>query len=88
MKKEELEDKINSLIRKRDKLIIERDKVEKEIQDLMDKLLSLDKRYVKAQCIVCRGLGYIQADNKKKLCHYCGGKQFIWVRKFEEEKNK
>ena len=86
MNKDDLEDKIKSLARKRDNAVLELDKYQKELQILMEEYYEVSDEYVKVECIQCRGVGYIKGeDNKKHLCGVCGGNNFLWLKKWKEK---
>jgi len=88
MNKEELEDKINSLARKRDNLILDLDKIQKELSTYMEKYYEVTDDYVKVTCVQCGGLGYLQLEGSKKICNVCNGKEFIWLKKWKEKDTK
>jgi phage FluMu protein Com len=88
--KDELEDEIKSITRKRDKLLVEVNDIGKELGNLLEKYYALDENMVAIKCPRCKGMGYLQ-DNKgnKQLCDTCGGpdKPYIWMEKYEPRKS-
>ena len=93
-KPEEIEDEIKSLSTKRDKMIIEVEKIQNEIIELVEKYKALSGEYSQIECPTCGGIGYYEdKDTKKKtICKNptlpflsCGGKGFIWMKKFESK---
>ena len=84
----ELEDKINSKVRERDKLVIELNKTQKDIMDILEETYRLDPTKTRIKCINCKGLGYTPTeDNKKKLCSVCNGAGYNWAELFIDDKN-
>ena len=84
---EDIEDEIKSLSRKRDLVIIEIDKHQKQLESLMEEYYSMSKDYVKIVCLGCSGIGYIEDEKKTKhRCPACKGKQFIWAKLYTEIK--
>jgi hypothetical protein len=91
--KEEILDQIKSIVRKRDKLIIDIDNLEKELLSLNEKYKGLSGEYTKVECLTCGGIGYIEDPSnkeKKVVCKNptipflsCNGKGFIWLKKYE-----
>lgn len=97
--KEEIEDEINSLMRKRDRMIIDADKLQKEMENLTDRYLEFDSNHVKIKCLTCGGVGYIVDEiggsNKKKVCSNptlpflsCRGRGYIWLEKYKGNSEK
>ena len=85
--KEELEDKIKTLSRKRDKAILDANNIQKELILLVEQLYEVEDKYVKIECFRCGGVGYIKAeDNKKRICDICNGKQYTWMKRYEKPK--
>ena len=85
--KEELEDKIKSIVRKRNELLMELDKLQKEIAILLEQSFSLDESKIKIKCLNCSGVGYkLTDDGKKQMCPSCGGPDnpYIWAEKYFE----
>jgi len=86
MNKEELEDKIKSLSRKRDQSYLDMSKYQKEIEDLMEQYYEVSDTHTKVICIQCNGVGYLQIEEgKKQMCNICKGKKYIWLSKYVEE---
>jgi len=84
---EELQDQLKSLIRKRDKQLIDINKSQEEINNLLDQIYEKDPMRVRVRCIQCNGLGYIKDNNdKKKICNICGGKKYNWMNLYVESK--
>ena len=91
MDKDKLRDLINKKARERANLIIKINELEKEMEDLGDKLYSMDDRFIKINCIRCQGLTYIKSTDStgketKQICDICKGKGYNWALKFEEKK--
>lgn len=83
----ELQDDFNSLTRKRNQLILDVDKITKELIELSEKVYEASSDYVKITCINCNGDGIVPTeDGKKVICKICNRKKYMWVRKFQEEK--
>ena len=94
MNKEDIEDKLNSTIRKRDKLIIELNNVQKEIEELAESYKELDDNYVKVNCLTCGGSGIIEDKDtgRKVICKNpmipelgCNGKGYLWLSKYDKK---
>jgi len=86
MNKEELEDKIKSLGRKRDNAYLESNKNKKEIEDLMEEYYEATDTHTKVICINCGGRDYVETEEgKKQVCQVCKGKKYIWLPKYKEE---
>jgi len=76
-KLEEVEDKLSSLVRKRDRLIIDINKLEKEINNTLEEYYRLSGEYVKVVCPRCNGVGYtIDPETRKKV--KCP--EYIWMK--------
>jgi len=82
----ELSDKIRSLVRQRDKLILDATNIEEQIKVLVEQQLALDNTKVKILCqpppLGCGGTGYIQDnEGKKRMCPVCGGpdQPYVWA---------
>jgi NMD protein affecting ribosome stability and mRNA decay len=87
--KESTEEEIRKLSRKRSELIIELDKVSKDINTSLEKLYALEPSMVAIKCPACQGKGYIESnDGNKQICSTCGGpdKPYIWAEKYESGK--
>jgi len=82
--KDELEDEIKSLARKRDEVVLKLNKLQEELIEKSEEYYALDPEMVKIICIGCAGTGYIKEGEKKQLCRICGGKQYNWVKRFKE----
>ena len=86
--KDTIEDKINSKVRQRDKLIIELNNLQDEIIKLIELSYEKDPTKIKIRCVACRGTGYIiSEDKKKRICQTCKGTQYNWAEIYEEKKN-
>jgi hypothetical protein len=94
--KEEIEDQIKSIARKRDKTFLELNEYQKQLQMLADQFKEVSEDFVKVVCPTCEGVGYIEdKDKKKHVCDNqmipefsCRGKQYIWMRKYEKKNSK
>ena len=83
----ELQDKISTLVRERNNLILEMDKKTKELEKLVEQQFVLDENKIKIKCLGCKGLGYVPTeDGKKQFCPMCGGpdKPYLWADKYTE----
>jgi hypothetical protein len=88
MNKEDIEDKIKSLMRKRSELILEINKLQDELISLTENLYEYSDDMVKVKCINCEGIGYMKDGDKKKLCQLCNGKHYNWLQKWDVPKRK
>ena len=80
---DEIDDKLNSIVRQRDKLIIEVNKVNEEIQELLDTKYTLDPIMERIECIQCGALGRVKReDGSQSICPTCNGRCYIWLKKF------
>lgn len=90
--KDELEDKLKSLARKRDTLILEIQKLQTEIETIVEQSYAIDDTKIRITCFPlsaggCSGKGYVTLeDGKKHICPVCNGKNYIWAEKYKEEK--
>lgn len=89
----ELQDKLNTLVRKRDSSILEIQKTQKDIEDIIEKQYSMDASKIRIKCINCRGTGIspnVGQDGKKHFCEVCGGpdRPYLWAEKYVEEVKK
>lgn len=80
MNLEEIEDKLNSEIHRRDKLIIDLNKVNENLYDLMVKKNELDPSMVRVVCIQCNGLGRVAGEDGRKRCPLCRGEEYTWMK--------
>jgi len=82
---ESLEDEIRALTRKKMQLIVDADKLNKEILEVTEKYYELSDDYTKVVCFNCDGQGYIQVEeeNKKVKCQICNLKCYLWMKKFK-----
>ncbi len=85
--KEDLEDEIKSMARKRDEHILEANKIQEEMINKVEQLYAMDENMVKIACINCGGLGYSKEGEKKIACKLCNMKRYNWMPKFKEEEN-
>jgi len=87
MNKDEIEDKIKSLSRKRDETLIEAEKIQSQLLILAEQFYELDNEYIKVICPGCGGIGYMKIeDNKKRVCQICQGKEYTWMKKYGKVK--
>lgn len=85
---EEIDDKLNSTIRKRDKLIIELNDINEELQKLLDTKNVLDPEMIQIECIQCGGLGRVKRDDgSQSICPVCNGRCFMWLKKYTPQEN-
>ena len=83
--KGELQDKVNTLVRDRSNLILNLDKKNRELEQALDNLYSIDDTKVRITCIVCKGLGYVAGDDgKKHTCQTCNGRMYLWTERYIE----
>ena len=87
----DLEDNLNSLIKKRDNLVLEVRKVQSDIENNLEKLFAIDTNKVRIVCSNCRGTGIspsLSQDGKKQFCEVCGGpdKPYLWAEKYSPKK--
>jgi len=83
MKLEEIEDKINSKLRERDKLILKAEEYNKELLELLESKNILDPLMEKIVCFHCNSLGRIKKeDGSQTLCPTCEGKGYVWLKKY------
>lgn len=81
--KNELQDSLNKKITERNNLIIELDRVSKELATMLDSTYALDDTKVRITCPQCGGKEFYETeDGKHVICPSCGGKKFIWANKF------
>jgi len=85
--KEDIEDEIKSVSRKRDLAIIKAQELQDSLIKLAEELYELRPDFVKVECIRCGGLGYLQDENKKKhICDICQGKEYTWMKLYGKDK--
>lgn len=87
--KNEIEDKIRSLVRQRNEHVAQVNKLDSELAILMEQNFNLDESKVKVTCQKCKNsaaLGTIKdpATGKLVVCDWCGGKGYRWEEKFIE----
>ena len=85
--KDELTSKLTTLQRERAKLIIELDKIQKEMESTVDKIYMYDVTKTRIKCInpACLGNGWVKTeDGKKHTCPTCGGSKYNWAELFIE----
>jgi hypothetical protein len=85
--KEEIEDEINHLVRKRDSMILEIQKIQNELESLAEKSYSLDQSKIRIRCFNCKGTGISPTpsqDGKKRFCEMCVGpdKPYLWADRY------
>ena len=81
--KNELQDKLNKKITDRNNLIMELDKVSKELADILDNTYALDNSKVRIICPLCNAAEYYTTEEGKKvICPSCGGRKFKWAKLF------
>jgi len=85
--KEELEDEIKSMARKRDEHILEANKIQEQMIYKVEQIYEMSEDMVKIKCITCGGIGYLKEGEKKKPCNLCNMKCYNWMPKFKEEKD-
>ena len=86
VKKETLEDKIKSVMRKRDEAYVEFNSKQQELNKLMELYYEEGDTHEKIVCINCGGQGYVQIEDKgKQICKACNGKKYLWLPKFKEQ---
>ena len=85
--KEDIEDDIKSLNRKRNEMLIELNTLQEKLITLTESYYNMDDSMVKVVCINCNGVGYIKEGEKKTICKLCNGKQYNWLMKYKGENN-
>jgi len=83
--KNKITDKINTLTRQRDKMIMDVRDTQKEIETLAESLYALDPNKQRIMCPQCKSTGIVLTqDNKKRFCEVCGGpdKPYLWADKY------
>ena len=85
---EELQDEFNSLSRKRNQLILDADKVTKELVELAEKVYEASPEYVKVICPNCNGTTVVesQTEEGKKVKCMCYPKGYLFMKKHKEVK--
>lgn len=85
---EDLLDEIQSMARKRDKLILELDEIQKSLEKKAEEYNELDPTKIKINCIICGGKGWQEVEGKKRVCPGCNSFGYMWGTIFVEEKEK
>jgi len=86
---EEIDDKLNSLMRQRDKNIIEINKLQEDVLSLLNKKYELDPQMVRVNCIQCGGLGRVKGeDGKPVICPVCNGEGYNWMKIYAPPEDK
>jgi hypothetical protein len=83
--KNKIEERIESLTKNRDKMIMDIRDTQKELETLAESLYALDTNKIRIMCPQCRSTGIVTAqDGKKHYCEVCGGpdKPYLWADKF------
>ena len=84
---EGIETEIKKLIEERDEVLKKANDIQGDIFKKLDKYNELHPDYVKIQCITCKGTGSKRsADGKLKVCEQCGGKCYLWMKRYSEVK--
>jgi len=85
--KEELEDEIKKVSRKRDEAYLEMSNQQKILEDLMDDYFKVSKTHHQVQCINCGGVGYgkTQGSDKNVVCELCKGKGYNWLPRYQKK---
>jgi hypothetical protein len=84
-----LEDEINSLMKKRDSLVLEMRDIQSKLETLIEQSYALDPTKIRIKCFNCKGTGIsprTSQDGKKQYCEVCGGpdKAYLWAERFTE----
>lgn len=88
MKLEELNEKFNSLTRKRMKAITDLEDMDKELMKLAEKIYEQTPDYVRVDCISCNATGTIRnEEGGLAKCQMCNMKGYIWCKLFKGETN-
>ena len=82
--KHELKDDLENIAKQRSDLLKTLEKLQKRFAEISELIMEQDPEYVKVECVECSGKGYVQLDDKKQLCEVCQGRQYIWLKKYEE----
>ena len=84
-KLEEIQDELKTLLNKRDKMIIEANELQKQVEEKMKMFYEISPDFIKGECPTCAGKGMIQGEEGKKvICPSCRGDLFIWLKVFKE----
>ena len=83
-----LEDEIKSLTRKKMQLILDADKLDKEILKTTEKYYELSPNHVQVECFQCsqsQYKGYVEDPNtgKNVKCPLCGSNAYLWMKLFK-----
>jgi len=89
MNVDEINDKLNSLIRQRDKLIIDVNTKNEELIELLEQKYKLDSTMVQVDCIQCNALGRVKSEEGTQIiCPTCRGTGYIWMKLYTPEEKK
>ena len=77
---EEKLDKIKSDIRK---LQLELSDKQEEYIKIIEELYEKDPSMVRVVCFSCNGQGYKKIDGRNRTCDVCGGKRYLWMKKWQ-----
>ena len=82
---ENYSDEIKSLQRKQMQLVVDADKLAKELQEATEKYYKLSDEYVKVVCPQCGGTSITKDENGTNIkCPICQMKGFLYMKKFTE----
>ena len=82
---EDYQDKMNKLQRQQMQIVVDADKLAKEIQETSEKFYELSPEYVKVICFQCGGAGIIKGEEEKKVkCPVCDMNGFLWMKKYSK----
>jgi len=80
-----IEDKIKSLQRKQMQLVVDADKLVKELQEATEKYYELSDEYIKVQCFQCQSKGFVTDDEGKKIkCPICQMQGYLYMKIYSE----
>lgn len=83
---DEINDELTTLIRQRDKLIIETNKVAMNVAKLLETKYELEPSMVRITCVQCGGRDYVEGkDGNKVKCPLCNGDKYNWAKLHTEE---
>lgn len=89
-KLDEAEDELKSLQRKQMRMIVDADKLQKELAEASSKFCELSPDYVKVECPKCQGTGQLVGQDstgkqRKVKCDACNMDCFMWMKLYKEK---
>jgi hypothetical protein len=83
--KHKIEEKLEDLIKRREKLVLDLRETQREVENFTDMLYAMDLSKQRIVCPTCRSTGIITTqDGKKHYCDVCGGpdRPYLWADKY------